>query len=142
MLNLKQFKTNAINLSVTKISNLLDVTTRTELYKSLNKLRNTDIAFEDEATKTFAKMISSYTRPKNNKNENLTIRFDTDLSDTILRFGDRYAKLDLSDINSLKITHAITLYELFIRSLGTYRSQKLHYTEQELRKYLHLQDKY
>ncbi len=142
MLNLKQFKTNAINLSVTKISQLLDVTTRTELYKSLDKLRNTDIAFEDEASKTFAKMISSYTRPKNNQQDSLRVLFDTDLTDTILRYSDRYAKLDISDINSLKITHSITLYELFIRSLGTFQNQKLHYTEQELRKYLHLQDKY
>jgi len=142
MLNFKQFKTNAINLSITKISQLLDVSTRTELYKSIDKLRNTDITFEDDASKTFAKMISSYTRPKNNHKDSLRISFDTDLTDTILKYGDRYAKLDLADINSLKITHSITIYELFIRSLGTYTKQKLHYTEQELRKYLHLQDKY
>jgi len=142
MLNLKQFKTNVINLSITKISQLLGVTTRTELYKSLDKLRNTDISFENEAIITFPKMISSYTRAKNNQKDSLRILFDTDLTDTILKYGNRYAKLDIADINSLKITHSITLYELFIRSLGTYTNQKLHYTEQELRKYLHLQDKY
>ena len=88
-------------------------------------------------------MISSYTRPKKPYNkENLIIGLDTRLTRTILKYGDKYAKLDLADINSLKITHSITLYELFIRSLGTYTNQKLHYTEQELRKYLHLQDKY
>jgi len=142
MLNLKQFKTNVINLSITKISQLLGVTTRTELYKSLDKLRNTDISFDNEAIITFPKMISSYTRAKNNQKDSLRILFDTDLTDTILKYGNRYAKLDIADINSLKITHSITLYELFIRSLGTYTNQKLHYTEQELRKYLHLQDKY
>jgi len=147
MLNLRQFKNNEISLSISKISQILGISTRTELYKSIEKLRNTDITFEGNASKTFSKMISSYTRPSHNnskeyKSENLTIRFDTKLTETILRYADKYAKLDLSDINSLRISHSITLYELFIRGLGTRNYQKQHYTEQELRKYLHLVDKY
>ncbi len=146
LLNLKQFKNNEIHLSISKISQILGITTRTELYKSLNKLRNTDIIFEDDASKTFAKMISSYTRPSQNNNEysteNLVIRFDTKLTETILKYADKYAKLDLNDINNLKISHSITFYEVFIRGLGTRNYQKQHYTEQELRKYLHLYDKY
>jgi hypothetical protein len=147
MLNLKHFENNEIYLSISKISKTLRITTRTELYKSLEKLRNTDIIFEGYNSKTFAKMISSYTRPSENnsdeyKAENLTIRFDTKLTETILKYADKYAKLDLNDINNLKISHAITFYEMFIRGLGTRNYQKQHYTEQELRKYLHLNDKY
>jgi hypothetical protein len=147
MLNLKHFKNNEIYLSISQISKSLGITTRTELYKSLEKLRNTDIIFEGDNSKTFAKMISSYTRPSQNDNnehntQNLIIRFDTKLTETILKYADKYAKLDLNDINNLKISHAITFYEMFIRGLGTRNYQKQHYTEQELRKYLHLNDKY
>lgn len=147
MLNLKQFRNNEIHFSISKISKILGISTRTELYKSIDKLRNTDIAFEGCASKTFAKMISSYTRPSENNNneykaENLTIRFDTKLTEIILKYADKYAKLDLNDINSLSISHSITLYEIFIRGLGTRNYQKQHYTEQELRTYLHLESKY
>lgn len=147
MLNLKHFKNNEVYLSISKISKTLGITTRTELYKSLEKLRNTDIIFEGDDSKTFAKMISSYTRPSQTDNnehttKNLIIRFDTKLTETILKYADKYAKLNLNDINNLKISHAITFYEMFIRGLGTRNYQKQHYTEQELRKYLHLNDKY
>lgn len=158
-LNLQEFKNNEITLSISKLSKLLGVKYRNDLYESIENLMKTMITFEDENIqkrgtflKTRAVMISSYTRPietlldydENDEysNENLIIRFDTKLTKTILRYADKYAKLDLTDINSLKVSHAITLYEIFVRSLGIRSYQKVHYTEQELRKYLHLNDKY
>ena len=154
-LNETEYKDNEIRLSISKLSHILDVSTRNDLYKSIEKLMNTIITFEEEYTRTRAVMISSYTRPvetlleydnegdlREYNPDNLIIRFDTKLTSKIVKYADKYAKLDLEDINKIPISHGITLYEIFIKSMGKYTYQKINLNEAELRKYLHLEDKY
>ncbi len=151
VLNPVDFKNNEIRLSLTKISNILGITTLNDLYSSIEKLMKTIITFEDNDLRTRAVMISSYDKPLEIMKldddieynpHSLVIRFDTKLTMKILEYADKYAKIDLNDINRLKISHAITLYEIFIKSLGKYSQQKINISERELRKYLHLNDKY
>lgn len=145
LLNLQEFKKNEITFSLSELSNKLDTSAKNTIYENLENLMNTIITFEDTKSITRAVCISSYTKPKENADnaiKPLTIRFDTRLTTKIIENAEQYAKLDLLDLNSLKITHSITLYEIFIRSLGTYHFQRVNYTEQELRRYLNLQDKY
>lgn len=150
LLNFDQFNGNKINIKLSQLSEYLGVTTKSDLYKSLNKFLDTRIQFNStiEREKRLCKsnMISGYTMPteqENNDNSGyITIEFFSFLIKTILKYSSQYAKLDFNDINSLKVSHAITLYENFIRTLGTYTYQKVNYTEKELREMLFLNDKY
>lgn len=161
--NLKEIKTNEIRLSISQVSKLLGVTTRNKLYDSIENLMNTIITFEEDYTqdwsekmpklmKTRAVMISSYSRPVESlleydnedpkDNNNLVIRFDTRLTSKIIEHHKYYAKLDLLDLTALKVSHSLTLYELFITALGKNTYQKKNLTEEQIRGYLHLKDKY
>ena len=165
LLNVNDFKNNEISFNLNDLSKSLGITTRQDLYESLERLLSTIITFETPRDNSFLKnhnkgflqtravMISSYSRPiynlleYDNENDeyntkNLIVRFDTKLTETILKYSSNYVKLDLTDISKLKITHSITLYELFIRSLGTFNYQKQNISEADLRKYLHLENKY
>ena len=53
-----------------------------------------------------------------------------------------FAKLDLIELQALKNTHSITLYEMFKRGLNKHLKTRLNYTEKELRIYLNLETKY
>lgn len=153
-LNQEEYKSNEINTSVSAIVKHLGVKNRSELYQCLDTLSNTTIKFIDskDRTLTRAKVISGYTRPLctlldglepcNETKDNLIIRFDTYLTKVILKYSENYAKLDLNDIAKLRITHSITLYENFIKSLGKYTTQLKNISEEELRTLLNLQDKY
>jgi len=161
--NLKEIKTNEIRLSISQVSKLLGVTTRNKLYDSIENLMNTIITFEEDYTqdwskkipklmKTRAVMVSSYSRPVESLleydnedpkgNNNLIIRFDTRLTSKIIEHHKYYAKLDLLDLTALKVSHSLTLYELFITALGKNTYQKKNLTEEQIRGYLHLKDKY
>ena len=131
---------------------MLDVTTRNKLYDSIENLMNTIITFQEEdidwskkipkTVKTRAVMISSYSRASDNEDNNLIVRFDTRLTSKIIEHHKYYAKLDLLDLTSLKISHSLTLYELFITALSKNTYQKKNLTEQQIRAYLHLENKY
>ena len=151
-LNLKEYKNNEITMTLVELSKKLGVSTKNDLYKSIERLMKTLIRVEevkgDKVFKTVSTMISSYTKPKEIDDDfpdiidKLVIRFDTKLTRLILKNADKYAKLDLEDMSKLKISHALTLYEIFIRTLGTYKHQKVNYTEKELRTFLSLENKY
>ncbi|MHA1658566.1 MAG: replication initiation protein [Promethearchaeota archaeon] len=155
--NYEDLLKNEIRTSISEISRDLGILNRMDIYKILDILGETTIkfleVFEDKQFLTKAKMISSYSRPvetledyndesTNISHDNLIIRFDTHLTKTILKYSEKYAKLDINDLNNLKGSHSITLYEIFIKSLKTFEFKKKNMTEQELRILLHLEDKY
>jgi len=113
----------------------------------LRKLQKTTIVIEEEGKRTTeAQLLSSHTMPKEQDNQfemfrTMTIRFDTKMTQ-VLKEIYSYAKLDLTVLKKLKITHSITLYEIFKRRLIKTNAGRLNLTEEELRKYLNLENKY
>lgn len=155
--NYEDLLKNEIRTSISEITRDLGILNRMDIYKILDILSDTTIkfleVFDDKQFLTKAKMISSYSRPvetledyndesTNISHDNLIIRFDTHLTKTILKYSEKYAKLDINDLNNLKGSHSITLYEIFIKTLKTFEFKKKNMTESELRILLHLQDKY
>lgn len=158
--NLEEFNTNVINTNVRELSKILNTSTKNELYESLNELLDCTMTFQekylkeeeeeeviiDNSTKrrnqstTSVKLVSSITR--NDIDDNIVIRFDTYLTSKILEYSDRYAKLDLEDLNALKNTYAITLYEIFIKALATFEHKTIVMNEKDLRHFLNVKDKY
>lgn len=157
--NLVSYKTNEIQTTVSELSKLLNTSAINELYLSLEELKNCGLIFEEkyiseeedtilfknEGRKrnlsiTHTNLVSSITR--NTLNDNIVIRFDTYLTSKIIEFSDRYAKLDLEDLNNMKNTYAISLYEICIKSLCAFEHRALIMTEQDLRLFLNVQNKY
>jgi len=138
--------TNEITTTVKDMCDFLDSDNR-HIKADLRKLQKTTIVIEEEGKRTTeAQLLSSHTMPKEQDNSfdifrTLTIRFDTRMT-TVLKEIYTYAKLDLSVIRKLKITHSLTLYEIFKRRLIKLNAGRLNLTEEELRKYLNLEDKY
>lgn len=158
-LNLEEYSTNVINTNVRELSNLLKTTSVNDLYLSLNELLDCTMTFQekylkeeeeeviiDNSTKrrnqstTSVKLVSSITR--NDIDDNIVIRFDTYLTSKILEYSDRYAKLDLEDLNALKNTYAITLYEIFIKALAQFEHKTIVMSEKDLRHFLNVKNKY
>jgi len=139
-------KSNEIKISLQDLFEFLN-TTRETYQSDIRKLQKATIKIEeDEQYITEAGLISSWTFPKNQDKKfdlfkNLTIRFDTRLTE-VLKEIYTYAKLDLQVIRDLKITHSLTLYEIFKRRLIKKSAGKINLTEQDIRKYLNLEDKY
>jgi len=139
-------KNNEIKISLQDLFDFLK-TTRETYQDDLKKLQKSIITIEeDDKFITNAVLISSYTEPKNQDKKfdlfkNLTIRFDTRLTE-VLKEIYSYAKLDLRVIRDLKITHSLTLYEIFKRRLIKKSAGKINLTEQDIRKYLNLENKY
>lgn len=159
-LNLEEYSTNVINTNVRELSNLLKTTSVNDLYLSLNELLECSMTFQEKYIKeeeeeiiiehsnarrknistTSVKLVSSITR--NEVDDNITIRFDTYLTSKILEYSDRYAKLDLEDLNALKNTYSVTLYEIFIKSLAQFEHKTIVMSEKDLRHFLNVKDKY
>ena len=154
LLNYDEFISNKINIKLKDLSDFLGITTKNDLYKSLDKFLDTRINFTNEIEKEKrlckSNMISGYTMPSESREEwetnttkgYITIELFSFLTKTIIKYSNQYSKLDFVDINSLKVSHAITMYENFIRTLGTYSFQKKNYSENELRDMLCLNNKY
>lgn len=138
-------RTGTIKTSISQICYELGIKNRNEVPETLEKLRKTDISFntkfEGQEIKFDTSLIVGQGVYKRNE-ESVIIEFSSILTNEVLQHYKRYAKLDIEEINRLKIGHSMTLYELIKGKLYTYNYQKQNYTEKELRKYLNLEDKY
>jgi len=138
--------TMEIKTTVSDLCKFLDSDNR-HIKADLRKLQKTTIVIEENGKQlTEAQLLSSHTMPKSQDNNfdmfrTLTIRFDIRLTE-ILKQIKSYAKLDLTVLKKLKITHSITLYEIFKRRLIKTNAGRLNITELELREYLNLENKY
>lgn len=143
---------NVIKIKRKNILEFLGVKKYNELELDLSKLTRTLITLEEEIDgkiyRTRAGLISSYTMPKdlfNNEDEqnhNITIRFDTKLTETFHKIK-RYIKIDINELQALKNTHSITLYEIFKRQLNNHSTAvKINFSEDDLKKYLNIEKKY
>ena len=140
--------TNEIDTTVKDLLDFLGVQNKNDIKADLRKLAKTTIIIEEEESNktTEAQLLSGHTMPKDQENSfdifrTLTIRFDTRLT-KVLKEIYSYAKLDLTVLKKLNITHSITLYEIFKRRLIKVNAGKINLSEADLRKYLNLEDKY
>jgi len=137
-------KHNSITTTISHIIRTLGIQNRSNVYDLLSNLLNTTISFnhyDNPKRKTITKLISSYDIVPS-KEDSLTVRFDTSLVNELIKWNDTYTKLDILEMNDLKITHSLTLYEVFKFKISGYESQNKNYTETQLRDYLALQKKY
>ena len=141
-------KSNEITTTVKDMCDFLGTDNR-HIKSDLIRLQKTTIVIEEEGKRTTtAQLLSSHTMPKEQDLEKsfemfrtMTIRFDTRMTEVLNEIYS-YAKLDLTVLKKLKITHSITLYEIFKRRLIKTSAGRLNLTETELRKYLNLEKKY
>lgn len=143
--DLRDFQTSTIKTTISQICYMLNIKNRNDINDCLNKLEDTKIVFDhlidNEEVQTSTRLITSNSVYKKNENS-VIIEFSQLLTKEILINYQRYTKLDLIEMNNLKVGHSLTLYELIKSKLYKYKYQYQNYTEQELRKYLNLEDKY
>lgn len=136
-------ETNKILVKRKDIESFLNIKQYKELDADLDKIMGTKIYIEEEKYKTKAVLISSYTMPKDlfdneADGQNIVIRFDTKLTKTLHNI-EKYIKIDLNELQALKNTHAITLYEIFKRQLNNHNTaSKINLTIDELKIYLNI----
>jgi plasmid replication initiation protein len=143
--DLINYQTNTIKTSITEIARMLNTTHRSDIHDALDKLEETRIVFDhlidEEEYTTKTRLISSNSVHKRNE-DSVVIEFSRFLTKEILLHNKRYTKLDLIEMNKLKVGHSLTLYELIKSKLYKYKYQYQNYTEEELRKFLNLENKY
>ncbi|RYA22159.1 hypothetical protein CRU96_14570, partial [Malaciobacter halophilus] len=144
--NIEEYQKNKISTTVTDLCRELGIKNRSEIRPLLERLSDTKIKFDhiDKDGKKWewnSKLISDYGIEKQ-RNDSVTIIFSQVLSNEILKYNDRYTKLDLVQLNQLTVAHSITLYEMFRRTICNHQEQYKNFTEKELRERLGLQDKY
>lgn len=144
--NIEDYQTNKIKTTIIDLCRELGIKNRNEIYQLLEKLSDTKIKFDHlfedgKVYKWNCKLISGFGIEKK-RNDSVVVSFDQFLSNEILKHNDRYTKLDLVQINQLSVTHSITLYEMFRKTICNYQEQYKNFNEQELRTKLGLQDKY
>ena len=143
--NVEDFNTRTISTSVSEITRELGVQNRKEIRGVLEDLRKQLIVFEhtidDKAYIVSTGLISGYAIEKKGR-ESLKIFFDEKLTQEILKYNNRYTKLDLIEMNNLQVSHSLSLYELFKSKLYIYRFQNQDYTEKKLREKLGLINEY
>ncbi len=134
---------NKIIIKRKDINEFFNIKKYHNLEQDLTRLQKTIITIDDKEHYTKSVLISSYDMPKDLGKNHLVIRFDTKLTQTFRDIA-KYVKLPMDELQALKNTHSITLYEIFKRQLNKHSSKcKLNLSEQELRNYLNIdKDKY
>ena len=144
--DLIDYQSNTVNTSISQIAYELGIQNRNDIHESLNTLRNTDINFDhidnngNMINWDTSMIVSKGVYHKNE--DSVVIEFSKILTNEILLHHKRYTKLDLIEMNNLKVGHSLTLYELIKSKLYKYKYQYQNYTEEELREYLNLKEKY
>ena len=151
LLNKEEALNYTIRTNISKVLKQIGIRNRNDFYKHLEELY--DYSLEMLSVKktkqqfiTRTRVISAYTTPLDlidvELSDKLIIEFAPFFVSKVLQYSDQYSKLDLIDMSKLKGTHTITLYENFMRFLGTYNYKEVSLTESELRQLLCLEDKY
>jgi len=151
--NQEEAKLNyTIQTSISKITKQLNIKNRNDFYKNLNELYDYSldlITMPKTKTKflTRTRVIGTLTTPMDlieveGLNDKLIIEFTPFFVNKLIEFSDTYSKLDLIEMSKIKGSYTLTLYENFMRIIGTYNYKKVKLTEEELRILLHLKDKY
>lgn len=143
--NIDDYSTRTVKTTTVDLCRELGIKNRTEIPRILQKLSDTSIKFfhilDDKKYQWNTKLISDFGIEDRNK-DSLIISFSEVLTMEILKHNDKYTKLDLVQINELEVSHSITLYEVFRKTICNYSEQYKNYTETELREYLGLKNKY
>lgn len=143
--NDKEFVSQTINTSYSELARELNTTKHNDIKDILDELQGFKITFEhllkNEPHKANSILMSEYLVEKKTQN-GLIISFPIFLTKELLKHKKKYAKLDLIELNNLKFTYSITLYEMFMSSLCNHSKQLKNFTEIELRKRFGLNDKY
>jgi len=137
-------ESNKIKVKRKEIENFLKVTKYNDLYSDLDKLIKTIITIEDKKTRARSGLISGYIMPKDPfdddaDNQYIHIEFNSKLTKTFHKI-EKYIKINIHELRSLKHTHSITLYEILKRQLNNHSNLcKINLTEHELRIYLNIE---
>lgn len=144
--SLADYQSYTVKTSISELSRELGVKNRSDIDVALEKLKWTGIKFDHipdngKAMTWSTNLIAGWGVEHKNK-DSLKVEFSKYLAHEVLKYSERYVKLDLVEMNALKSSHAFTLYERIKTKLYKYNYQKQNYTEAELRSFLNLEDKY
>ena len=152
LLNKEEVLNYTIRTNISKVLKQLNIKNRNDFYKYLEELYDYSLDMitikkTKEQFITRTRVIGTYTTPLDlidieGLSDKLIIEFTPFFVNKVLQYSQQYSKLDLIDMSRLKGTHSITLYENFMRFLGTYNYKEVSLTESELRQLLCLEDKY
>lgn len=134
-----------IATSLSAIAKELGIKNIKEVSEGLDELLSQRILFEhpiDGKIHTSKTHLISKVSIEKIKQNSVKIYFDNDLKKEILKYNNRWTKLDLIECNRLKVSHSLTLYELFKSKICGYKIQNKNYTETQLREKLGLTDSY
>ena len=143
--NEEAYSTRFIEITISHLLKELGVEHRAEMEELLNELQTQVISFDHkikESVKVVStQLIQDYYIDKKNQHS-IKVYFSEFLTKEIIKYNDKYTKLDLIEYNNIKVSHALTLYELFKSKICKFKVQFQNYTELELRKKLGLEDTY
>lgn len=143
--NVEQYSTRSIEITISDLLRELGIQHRVEISELLSELQAQIIVFDhtiDESVKTIStQLIQDYYIDKKSQHS-IKVYFSEFLTKEILKYNDKYTKLDLIECNNLKVSHALTFYELFKSKICRYKTQFQNYTESELREKLGLLKEY
>jgi len=137
---------NRITIKRKEINQFLKISKYQELEQDLARLQRTVITVEDEKYSTRSVLISSFSMPKDLFDKeadglNIIVRFDTKLTETFREIKS-YANLHIYELQALKNTHSISLYEIFKKQLNHHNTAaKINFTEVELKQFLNIDTK-
>jgi hypothetical protein len=143
--NEEEYNKNCITTTITALTKELGIKNRTEISDLLYELKKQDVIFdhmkEDGVYEIHTSLLSEIHLKKQGR-DTVSIHFSPLLANEIKKYNDRYTKLDLIECGRLKVSHSLTMYELFKSKICGFKFQFQNYTEKELREKLGLIDSY
>lgn len=156
-LNEEEFKKGVIYTSLSELAKEMNITSITDIEKTLIELREYSIKFDTKKEIGNVGLTAGHFIKKSNQ-DSLRVKFDTDLLNVILeeiqekrknnedckgaKKNKYYTKLEINELNKLKFSHSFSLYQIFKCKLANHKTQPQNYTETDLRKRLGLLDTY